>query len=101
MDVLVVGGGGGGGYDGGGGGGGGQVVEYRGVPVTPGESIPIVIGLGGRGGLSKTPGETEGLPGQSSSFGNNVAVAGGGKGGNSGSAGGMGNGGTSGSDLAG
>lgn len=99
VDVLVVGGGGGGGYDGGGGGGGGQVIEYRGVTVTPGESIPIVIGLGGRGGFSKAPGENKGLSGQKSSFGNNIA--GGGKGGDSGSAGGSGSGGTSGSDLAG
>lgn len=99
VDVLVVGGGGGGGYDGGGGGGGGEVVEQRGVSVTPGESIPIVIGLGGSGGFSKNPSEKMGLPGQSSRFGSIVAV--GGKGGDSGSAGGTGSGGISGSNLAG
>ena len=102
VDVLVVGGGGGGGYDGGGGGGGGKVVELRGVSVTPYQSIPIVIGLGGRGGLSKDPllNINNGLPGQSSSFGS-IIVALDSEGGGGGSSGGNGKGGSSGSGFAG
>ena len=55
VDVLVIGGGGGagaGGYNNssGGGGGAGGLVFYEDYPVTPGSSIPVSVGVGGRGG---------------------------------------------------
>ena len=55
VDVLVIGGGGGagaGGYNNssGGGGGAGGLVFYEDYPVTPGSSIPVSVGAGGRGG---------------------------------------------------
>ena len=48
VDVLVVAGGGSGGILGGGGGAGGHIYQLN-VPVSPGGSIPITVGTGGRG----------------------------------------------------
>jgi len=55
VDVLIIGGGGGagaGGYNNtsGGGGGAGGLIFYEDYPVTPGGSIPVSVGVGGRGG---------------------------------------------------
>ena len=55
VDVLVIGGAGGagaGGYNNssGGGGGAGGLIFYEDYPVTPGGSIPVSVGAGGRGG---------------------------------------------------
>lgn len=46
VDVFLVGGGGSGSYSGG---GGGYTKTFLGIPVVPGESIPIVVGSGGIG----------------------------------------------------
>lgn len=81
IDYLVVGGGGGsgGGYDtGGGGGGGGGMVRSGTTSVTPGTTYTIVVGDGGAGGISNRLAlpETDGLPGNNSSFDTIVALAG-------------------------
>lgn len=55
IDIFLAGGGGGGGIygsvggssGGGGGGGGGYTKNYYKIPVTPGQSIPVVVGAGG------------------------------------------------------
>ena len=60
--VLVVAGGGGGCERHGGGGGGGGMLEQWGYPVTPGGSIPVVVGAGGKG-LAKPAGNPHGNPG--------------------------------------
>jgi len=56
VEVLLVGGGGGGGAGGveggGGGGGGGRILRRRGVSVTPGQKINIVVGTGGNRGAA-------------------------------------------------
>ena len=49
LTVLVVGAGGGGGFNGGGGGGGGNAVLNTNYSVTPGQIIPVTVGLGGTG----------------------------------------------------
>ncbi|WP_179988404.1 MULTISPECIES: glycine-rich domain-containing protein [unclassified Acinetobacter] len=93
VDVLIVAGGGGGGSRQGGGGGGGGVIVLPNYSVTPGDSIPVVVGAGGAGGVNGDRGSN----GQNSSFGSIVANGGGGGGGrssnNDGSAGGSGGGG--------
>lgn len=85
IDIFLAGGGGGGGIygrvgdanGGGGGGGGGYTKNYYKIPVTPGQSIPVVVGAGGE----------KGSTGGSSSVVVNGATyyASGGSGGNSGS----------------
>lgn len=94
IDVLVVAGGGGGGSRQGGGGGGGGVLVVPNRAVTPGEGLPVVIGVGGAGGTSGGLGTS----GADSSFDSNVAVGGGGGGGRTsdpnGAPGGSGGGGT-------
>jgi hypothetical protein len=86
-DVLVVGGGGGGaggyiGYiDGAGGGGGGGAYRADAYPLTPGASISVVVGAGGKGGDSVTVSTRDssvGSRGATSIFG---AISGGGGGG--------------------
>ena len=78
--VLVVAGGGGGAERHGGGGGGGGMLEQWGYPVTPGGSIPVVVGAGGKG-LAKPAGNPHGNPGYQgypSRFGDIVTYGGGG-----------------------
>ena len=87
VNVLVVGGGGGGGVLGGGGGGGG-FVEVFDYPVTPGGTVPIVVGAGGPGSSPTIDGKT----GADSSFAGIVAYGGGGGSGHPGN--GYGGGGT-------
>lgn len=61
IDLFLVGGGGGGGIFGtltnatgaGGGGGGGRTRSYTGIAVTPGQSLPVVVGAGGAVAVSK------------------------------------------------
>jgi len=72
LTVLVVGAGGGGGYNGGGGGGGGNAVLNTNYSVTPGQIIPVTVGLGGTGATSST-GATGGA---SSAFGAVTATGG-------------------------
>jgi hypothetical protein len=82
VDVLIVGGGGGGGGVWGGGGGGGGVLYGSCISVTPGASIPVVVGAGGAGGSGIFNSLTNrGASGGSSSFGAATAVGGGGGGG--------------------
>jgi len=76
VDVLIVGGGGGGANSLGGGGGAGGFVEGRNLPVTPGSSIPVVVGAGGAAAPA-APQYIPGSPGQNSSFGTIVAYGGG------------------------
>ena len=80
VDVLVVAGGGGGGQDVGGGGGGGGVVEAFDFPVTPGSSVPVTVGSGGRGASSGGYPSANGEPGGNSTFGPLTALGGGGGG---------------------
>ena len=78
--VLVVAGGGGGCERHGGGGGGGGMLEHFGYPVTPGGSIPVVVGAGGKG-LAKPAGNPFGNPGYQgfpSRFGDIITYGGGG-----------------------
>ena len=83
-DVLAVGGGGGGGGTGGrgfsaGGGAGGSVQSRSSFAVTSGATVPVTVGLGGRGGsatLSSTVNDLA-IEGGTSSFGAVVAVGGG------------------------
>ncbi len=77
IDVLIVGGGGAGGGIGGGGGGGG-VVYRPALPVTPGSSIPYVVGAGGTSGGGYTV--AKGNSGANSTFGSLTALGGGGAG---------------------
>ena len=81
VSVLVVGGGGGGGKNGdystGGGGGGGAAIIELAHAVTPGASIPVMVGAGGIGAVSS---DLEGTMGGESAFGTSV-IAGGGDGG--------------------
>lgn len=79
LDLLVVGGGGGGGSTHGGGGSGGQVVEIRGVPVTPGDVHAVTVGAGGAGGAAGSP--NDGVDGEVSRFGMIATAVGGGGGG--------------------
>jgi len=78
--LIVAGGGGsGGGFDtGGGGGGGGGMVLTGTESVTPGTSYTVVVGAGGEGGTSvRSPSfETNGSPGENSSFDTLVALGG-------------------------
>ena len=78
VDVLIVAGGGGGGSRQGGGGGAGGLRVVR-TQVVPGETVPVIVGLGGSGG---TNGGT-GLNGQPSTFGTYTTLGGGGGGGRS------------------
>ncbi len=91
-DVFLVGGGGGGGKNVGGGGGGGYTATYSGVAITPGESVPVIVGAGG------TAGSGSGGNGGYSEFRNSSYRANGGIGGlqdvGIGGAGGSGGGGT-------
>lgn len=73
VHVLVIGGGGGGGVLGGGGGAGG-FVEVTDFPVTPGGTVPIVVGAGGPG----SDGTISNKNGANSSFGTLIAYGGGG-----------------------
>ncbi len=76
VEVLVVGGGGGGGgFERAGGGGAGGILSGN-LSVTPGTTIAIHVGSGGQGGA---PNE-QGANGQSSMFGDLVALGGGGGG---------------------
>ena len=78
--VLVVAGGGGGAQRHGGGGGGGGMLEHFGYPVTPGASIPVVVGAGGTG-LARPSGNPHGNPGYQgypSRFGDIITYGGGG-----------------------
>lgn len=80
VEVWVIGGGGGGGktgHAGGGGGGGGQVVHGT-VSVRPGDSIKVVIGLGGYAAKYGSSGYSyiDGTNGEDSSFGDIVAHGG-------------------------
>ena len=73
VDVLVVAGGGcGGPRDGTGGGGAGGLVYVESYPVTPGTSVPVIVGAGGRWGVGEISGN-----GGDSSFGSIVAIGGG------------------------
>jgi hypothetical protein len=76
LDVLIIAGGGGGANSLGGGGGGGGFIEARNLPVTPGSSIPVVVGAGGAAAPA-APTYIPGSPGQNSSFGSLVAYGGG------------------------
>lgn len=79
IQLWGAGGGGGassGSLNAGGGGGGGAYCSYVGYPVVPGQSIPVVVGLGGSPGS----GGGNGGAGGSTSF-NSALVAGGGGGG--------------------
>jgi hypothetical protein len=103
--VVCVGGGGGGGYtgDGAGGGGGGGLGYKNNISVTPGASIPLVVGAAGAsagsGGTSyfSSPSIVQGIGGSAgTSTGNGAGGAGGGyvgDGGGNGGAGGQGYGG--------
>lgn len=79
VEVWVVGGGGGGGscgHAGGGGGGGGQIVHQI-LKVTPGAIIPVTIGLGGTLGYQMTSYvHSNSTDGESSSFGDIIALGG-------------------------
>jgi hypothetical protein len=90
VQALIVAGGGGGGSDLGGGGGAGGVVYDNSIPVTPGQTYPIVVGQGG------TTTADAGNNGQNSNFANIIAIGGGGGGSgvstNAGRAGGSGGG---------
>lgn len=92
IDVLIVAGGGGGGSRQGGGGGAGGIIVLSNHSVTPGDSIPIIVGDGGAGGINGGPG----TDGKNSIFGTVVATGGGGGGGrtteNNGRVGGSGGG---------
>ena len=77
IQYLVVGGGGGGGADNAGGGGGGGFVEGT-ASVTPGSSLRITVGDGGKGA---TVPNTRGRPGLPSSIQGIAAADGGGEGG--------------------
>lgn len=82
-DLLVVAGGGGGGAWVGGGGGAGGVVEMSAVAVTPGQTVPITVGVGGRGATKTAAGAggfTAGTNGQDSSVGFTAIATGGGVG---------------------
>ena len=80
VQALIVGGGGGGGAGstasqlGGGGGGAGGLIYDTSIPVTPGVTYSIVVGQGGRGGITGT---SVGSNGQNSSFANLIAIGGG------------------------
>ncbi len=74
VEYLIIGGGGGGGGYCGGGGGGGEVVSNTSYPVGT-SAYPIFVGLGGFGGGKAW---VNGGKGENSSFGNIVAVGGGG-----------------------
>jgi hypothetical protein len=87
VDVLVVGGGGGGTQQHGGGGGAGGLIYRPASPVSPGGSVPIVVG-GGGAGVGNT---ANGNSGSDSSFGGLVAKGGGGAGTGWGGTGGNGN----------
>jgi Fibronectin type III domain len=83
ITYLIVGGGGGsgGGFDtGGGGGGGGGMVLTGSIAVVPGASYSVVVGNGGTAGISiRSPvSEIPGGTGGSSSFGDILALGGGG-----------------------
>lgn len=83
VDYLIVGGGGGsgGGFDtGGGGGGGGGMVLTGTYTVVPGTNYTVNVGDGGLGGISiRSPvSETNGSPGEQSSFDTLTALGGGG-----------------------
>lgn len=82
IDVMVVAGGGGGGArgdKGGGGGGAGGLIYETAYAVTPG-LINVVVGEGGLGGQGSGSSATQGGNGQNSSFGDLVAIGGGGGG---------------------
>lgn len=76
VDLLIVAGGGGGANSLGGGGGAGGFIEARNFPVTPGSSVPVVVGAGGGAGPNN-PQYVPGSPGTNSSFGTIVAYGGG------------------------
>lgn len=76
VDVLIVAGGGSGANSLGGGGGAGGFIEARNFPVTPGSSVPVVVGTGGSAAPA-APQYIPGSPGQNSSFGTVVAYGGG------------------------
>jgi hypothetical protein len=81
IDYLIVGGGGGsgGGYDtGGGGGGGGGMVLIGTYSVVPGTTYNVIVGDGGAGGITNRgiPTETNGDPGDQSSFDTFIALGG-------------------------
>jgi hypothetical protein len=81
LDYLIVAGGGGGGSFGGGAGAGGYRTSFPGGTVVtasyyPGQSIPVTVGAGGTGGVSRADG-TSGSP----SIFSTITSAGGGKGG--------------------
>ena len=85
VEVLIVAGGGGGaggtgGAGSGAGGGAGGVVYATAVPVTPGGTVPVVVGAGGNAqvGVVSSQGNTAGDTGSDSSFGSLVASGGGG-----------------------
>jgi len=81
IQVEAWGGGGGGGYArsnnsaSGGGGGGGAYTKITGIVVTPGTSIPYIVGAGGNGG---TTGGTAGTNGSSTTFNSSSVIANGG-----------------------
>ena len=80
VQVLVVAGGGSGGHQVGGGGGAGGMIEVAGYPVTPGGTVPVVVGAGGDA-PNFQPSNNVSNPGGYSQFGN-IYVVGGGGGGN-------------------
>ena len=76
VEVLVIAGGGGGGNALAGGGGAGGYVEAKAYSVTPGGTVPVIVGAGGAGGIL-SPGYLPGTSGSPSQFGNLVAIGGG------------------------
>jgi len=78
LDYLVVAGGGGGGRYGGGGGAGGAVYSAQ-FTIQPG-SYPIEVGAGGAGWIGGAQAGGNGASGELSSFGNIIALGGGGGG---------------------
>lgn len=80
VDILIVGGGGCGGYWGGGGGAGGYVSATS-ITLSGGKTYSVMVGAGGTPSTySATPTYYFGGPGQSSQFGNYIALGGGGAG---------------------
>ena len=77
VDVLVVGGGAGGSANHAGGGGAGGLIYRPNFPVTPGGSIPIVVGDGSDGHRNSTHVPEPLFKGQDSNFGTLVAKGGG------------------------
>ena len=76
VEVLVIAGGGSGGNALAGGGGAGGYVEHKAYPVTPGGSVPVVVGAGGAATGQGGP-YIPGNSGSPSRFGNLVAIGGG------------------------